>query len=116
MENQFKKLPKAFKIKWITALRSGKFKQTSDYLKAAIRWDDNDKPSAYGHCCLGVACEVSGYHSIRSSYIGNDKKRIPIQLRGEKELTKKLASMNDGGGGKPKKSFKQIANWIEKNL
>lgn len=115
MEKQFKKLPRPFKNKWIKALRSDKFKQTSDYLKAPIKWDDNDKPIAFGHCCLGVACEISGYHNIRAALISNDKKRIPSQLRGDNQLTEKLAQMNDGGGA-PKRSFKQIANWIEKNL
>lgn len=33
--------------KWVEALRSGKYKQTTDELQ-----DGN------GHCCLGVACEV----------------------------------------------------------
>lgn len=33
--------------KWIDALRSGKYNQTRDRLK-----------DEYGHCCLGVACEV----------------------------------------------------------
>ena len=35
--------------KWVEALRSGKYKQTSGSLH-----DDN------GFCCLGVACEISG--------------------------------------------------------
>ena len=35
--------------KWIAALRSGKYKQTTDHL----RTDE-------GFCCLGVGCDISG--------------------------------------------------------
>ena len=35
--------------KWRDALRSGKYKQTKNYLK-----------TTEGHCCLGVLCEIQG--------------------------------------------------------
>ena len=38
------------RLKWIEALKSGKYKQVREILK---RKDQ-------GYCCLGVACEISG--------------------------------------------------------
>lgn len=38
-------------------------------------------------------------------------KNVPVILHSNNDLTEKLANMNDDG-----KSFKKIANWIEKNL
>lgn len=39
--------------KWVNALRSGEYRQTKGALK-------ND----YGHCCLGVLCEVAIQHGL----------------------------------------------------
>ena len=46
MDKQFR-LPKEFAEKWLTALRSGKYKQAVETL-----YD----PDVDGFCCLGVAC------------------------------------------------------------
>lgn len=43
--------PKQFRDKWITALRSGRYKQTTGYLK-----------DEHGYCCLGVACNIYNKH------------------------------------------------------
>lgn len=45
------KMPKLAKD-WVRALRSGKYKQTNNRLK---RMDPDE------YCCLGVACDVSGF-------------------------------------------------------
>lgn len=37
--------------KWVEALRSGKYKQTSDSLR-------NREGDGYAFCCLGVACDL----------------------------------------------------------
>jgi hypothetical protein len=39
--------------KWVDALRSGKYKQGTGFLKRVVDGETC-------HCCLGVACEVSG--------------------------------------------------------
>jgi len=104
------KLPKAFKNKWIKALRSGKYEQIQGRLI-------KDK----GYCCLGVACSVLKYHNrFVSNHITIPKNynRVPIALRGDaltNDLVEHLSDMNDGVG-EGKKSFKQIANFIEKYL
>lgn len=40
---------------WVEALRSGKYRQTQDYLKTV-------SSESVCHCCLGVACEVYQQH------------------------------------------------------
>lgn len=40
------KLPADFKVQWLAALRSGKYRQTDGYLHTDA-----------GFCCLGVACD-----------------------------------------------------------
>ena len=104
------KLPKAFKIKWLKALRSGDYLQSTHFLQTDA-----------GYCCLGVACRIEhpkmklkGLKVIKGS-----KFHVPNILKGDDAdslnsyniIVDKLASMNDAG-----KSFKQIANYIEKNL
>jgi hypothetical protein len=109
------KLPKAFKKKWLKALRSGDYQQGEAYLKNKS-WDE-----ATEYCCLGVACEVAGakinmkkYPNFIESGCGiRGIKKVPKVLIGgeDNKVTDRLASMNDSGRG-----FKAIANWIEKNL
>lgn len=113
------KLPKAFKTKWVKALRSGKYLQTKGNLFDA---DANDGQG--GYCCLGVACEITkvDYNLQGKSYIESNvssaaKGLVPQILHGDDDntLVHKLATMNDGEGTKPK-SFKQIAAYIERYL
>lgn len=110
--NTIPKLPKAFKRKWIAALRSGKFIKGTGQLKT---YDAEKRKTQY--CCLGVACEIVGARIYRpsGSYIdsGNVKgiKKIPTILHGDNDVTSSLAFKNDHGY-----SFKKIANWIEKHL
>lgn len=112
----YPKLPKAFKNKWIKALRSGEYKQGENQLHNQF---DNT------YCCLGVACRIMHPRKelnsgVISSALSNLKGvKVPEILKGEFDstyddynpLVEKLVNMNDGG-----KSFKVIANWIEKNL
>lgn len=49
MKTTWPKLPKAFKKKWVAALRSGKFEQGQCTLRDGKQY-----------CCLGVACAVGG--------------------------------------------------------
>lgn len=113
-KTEYPKLPLDFKKKWLKALRSGEFKQQEEgYLKF------NDK-----YCCLGVACVVSGVEPKQQRLLSRTSKahkNIPQMLKGFNKLTEKLSNMNDGVsdtglGFVKRKTFKYIANWIEKNL
>ena len=118
--SKWPKLPKAFKKKWTTALRSGKFKQTQLQLLSVVK-DSGGKERKRGYCCLGVAAAISGYGDKkirRSSLLSNAKdwRKVPAPLRQKKSwggnpLTMRLSNMNDKGV-----SFKKIADWIDKNL
>ena len=103
--------------RWVKALRSGKHKQAKEYLKVGK-----------GYCCLGVLQECvlgipikkPGHDSTLSqaALVAADMRQedgalsffdspgIPIGER----MVRSLAEANDYG-----KSFKSIANWIEKN-
>jgi hypothetical protein len=117
---------KKLKQKWITALKSGVYKQTTGKLK------DNT-----GYCCLGVLCEVAGYKAeLNSSYWGFALPTYDVDLDDCQSfevgaLTDKLADefgiasytdylmgLNDGDAANNVKSapFKQIADWIEATI
>ena len=107
------KLPKAFKKKWLAALRNGEYKQGKGQLF-------NKHKNTY--CCLGVGCAVSGYAKSLDMYEGCSfihftAKKVPALIKGDcdNNIVSILSKMNDGEGRK-KVSFKGIANWIEKNL
>jgi hypothetical protein len=122
-------LPKDFKHEWITALRSGIYKQGHGKLK--------DADGRY--CCLGVACAIKNCDNIlnkkfiykdgeigKDNMISHDKKalikentipitsveNIPSTIRGMySEIANVLAELNDDGS-----SFKEIAEVIETYL
>lgn len=120
------KINEELKAKWVEALRSGRYKQGTRFLR---------KGDAF--CCLGVLCDVSGLgewkkpgpwdeyvvegdalHSV--NYLAESLARtIGIDSGSQKFLAK----MNDGLDehsldehiGLPV-SFSVIADWIEENL
>lgn len=119
-------MKKSVAMKWVKALRSGKYKQGEGALKRTSRLDGNDM-----HCCLGVLCDISkqGEWSQKPDSFGytdyhciNDSSDITIPLdvkkwagmkseEGERGGKKsKLVKLNDDSGY----TFKQIANIIEK--
>jgi len=114
MKYNFKKLPKKFKAKWLTALRGGEYRQGECELV-----DDDDN-----YCCLGVGCSVLGIENdaILNGGVPLDSmsSKIPSYFSNNHnhndDWMERLTGMNDGTGGYKQKSFKQIANWIEKNL
>jgi hypothetical protein len=105
-------MDKKLKSKWIKALTSGRYRQTTETLK-----DHN------GYCCLGVLLTVTRkgrwddcMYRIGS---GDDEMQLEGDLNGFKEqigITRAqqtaLISMNDKQGA----SFKEIASWIRKYL
>lgn len=48
----------AVKAQWLTALRSGEYKQTGGTLKGRTLDDDGYATGPVGFCCLGVLCDV----------------------------------------------------------
>lgn len=116
--------PQAKKV-WIKALRSDRYEQTNFVL--CRQWDDDKQ----AYCCLGVLAEecvvgdwvphARGIAELwlevrRGKALMKDLGMLPPaalkQVGLSKEAARHLASMNDHDG----RSFKQIANWIEKNL
>ena len=100
---------------WVKALRSGRYRQTSHQLRAESKY----------YCCLGVLCTVekkmkstglpiSWNHNTVVVQTVEDALEIPLPLKKAIGLTKsgedRLIAMNDD----QHKSFKQIADYIEK--
>lgn len=111
---------KEAKARWLKALRSGRYKQATSRLKY-------DK----SYCCLGVLCRVEkfGKFKLKSlNNIYNDKHYVlifdnnqmvegtlPENFRKNLRISgleqDVLIKQNDSGS-----NFKEIADWIEKNL
>lgn len=102
---------------WLKALRSGKYKQTRSDLK-----------NSEGFCCLGVLCDLAAKDGGNMQWeIDSDRHHLkfndgeygampPEEILNyiglcEFNTAGDLAVMNDKG-----KSFKQIANHIEKKI
>lgn len=101
-------MDKKLKTKWVKALRSGKYRQTNGVLK--------DKA---GFCCLGVLRDVANPADEREhadEYLLSPEQCEEFGIAISKQ--KILADLNDGNEKKgiPKHSFREIANYIEKNL
>lgn len=108
-----KKLPKRLKKQWLKALRSGEYKQGQGALCAKAK-DGEEK-----YCCLGVlydSTQDDWYGFIGSNWCAKNRMGYYSHvtfgdgIMDEDDVTK-LMNMNDSG-----KSFKKIADWIEKNL
>ena len=106
------------KAKWLQALRSGSYRQTSGELA-------NDEGTKF--CCLGVLADIQGctwkigrngeglvpVNKANRSIVPNSDDWLPPTRAGglSHDTQEALASMNDDGA-----SFKKIAAYIEKNL
>ena len=105
---------KQVKKKWLKALRSGEYEQTTNYLK-------NDG----AFCCLGILCDIHSKetkHRWRQEHYFTEMRGLPHQvlkwagLPDDRYVCYKgkhgqLGNANDMG-----LSFKQIANIIENQL
>lgn len=117
-------MEKKLAMKWVKALRSGKYKQANDFL---VTLDDDEK--AVGFCCLGVLAKITGYEiedmaedvvldpdkykkcgleNDTGLPVNKDEGRLKIEINDQ--YYDSLAAANDEGV-----SFKAIATWIEKN-
>lgn len=112
------KLDKTAKKIWCDALRSGEFIQGKGKLKAG-----NQNGTRY--CCLGVACAIfpglegNNHGRYPSTFLSDESAHL---LGLQYEDMENLAGLNDGdfydddGNKIPRKSFKEIADIIEKRL
>ncbi len=113
-----KGLDKAFKAKWVKAVRSGRYEQNIIELRVG------KKNTGFSYCCLGVACNIMDRHwkiskfnnitySHKHSEPGYDALNHTFlkQINLTHKQESKLIDMNDAG-----KSFNEIADYIEKHL
>lgn len=110
-------MDKRLKTKWIKALRSGDYMQG----RALLRSDHLGATETF--CCLGVLCEVAGKRRKAGGYLFGSKIATHVlpnrsllceQLDGDADNSNQdtLIEMNDH----LRRSFQQIATWIERNL
>jgi len=101
-------MKKALAMKWVKALRSGKYKQGTTYLRDK---DDN-------FCCLGVLCEVEKIKAVATTHncfkYDNNVSRYPGEslvstLGTIPDSVQTLASLNDIEG----LTFDEIADIIQ---
>lgn len=125
------KLSPAVKAKWVTALRSGKFKQG----KGALCRDPKEigpgkEWETQSYCCLGVLGSVCGLPEKKMANKDFLLKRLAV-VKVPKALQTTLADVNDewpracqaalftdlGYAKAPRSTtFRSIATWIEANL
>ena len=113
------KMDPTWKAKWLTALRSGDYTQTTGNLR-----------TEQGHCCLGVLCDIvdptrwvdapgnryryqykasTEYDLLVNEFLPEDiGDLVKMPLHGQQSA---LANMNDAGC-----TFAYIADYIENNL
>ncbi len=107
---KYPKLDRRYKKRWLKALRSGKYKQHRGELC-------NIEQTKF--CCLGVGCKIvrgGSWDEHTFTYAWESQTGVmPATLREKVGLSSAaedhLTEMNDAG-----KSFRAIADWIEKHL
>jgi hypothetical protein len=115
------------KARWVTALRSGRYRQGAGSLKTTIR-------GKVSHCCLGVLCELAREDGVvvekvtgPRSYFGSDAEQsasvlpravqawagLPYDpaVKSPLGVSMKLSQLNDSGT-----SFYRIAGYVERQL
>lgn len=107
-------MKKAWKAKWVKALRSGKYKQARGQLRREYA------DGQYAYCCLGALCDIaSGTKWRRGEAVVSKVSNVDVLsgmtldkfgLSYPEQGT--LTKMND----LDRASFKKIATYIEKNL
>jgi len=105
---------KSIAMKWVEALRSGEYRQTTSVLR---------NEDGIGHCCLGVLCELSPNQKNYMNLSRNKRKNEVLPLVVQKWAGMKtangefkysampetaLSGLNDNGD-----TFEQIADLIE---
>lgn len=132
-----RQMPRELRDKWVQALRSGEYRQDT---KALMQQPIFDEP---GYCCLGILCMVSGLGVLKpgcftyrnpeydhstggTQWDDDDVVLLPeVELQDEElddTLRKTFGLSNDNHGrliemnDYEKKSFAEIADWIEDNI
>lgn len=96
------RLPKEFGIKWLEALRSGKYKQTNGTL---CNIDENEKnTNNVGYCCLGIGATINGvpdtllvgWEVLVPEIFGRFIPSEILRSSSENEFVQLVAPLNDG--------------------
>lgn len=114
-----------WKDKWLKALRSGKYTQTRGVLNRTIESSERSG-TPVGMCCLGVLCDVfakEGLGEWKGIDVDGDRKFIykdhtqvtqpPYSLLEEIGLSDTAVETLIGLNDRQRKSFDEIADWIE---
>ena len=118
---------KRLKKRWLEALRSGKYKQSrgqfkvteEEHARQVANYFDKKSAAPVGYCCLGVLCEISPKLKKLVGPDWEDEGRFDRDAAAYAGLSDDLGYAQDtliDLNDQHRKSFKQIANWIEKNL
>jgi hypothetical protein len=106
------KMDQKLKSKWVAALLSGDYKQTSNKLR--------EGNGSGGYCCIGVLCDISklgewGGHDTYNYQDSRSMTGVPLAMMPRVGITQdvedKLTRYNDSG-----KTFKWIAGYIKRYL
>jgi len=116
----------------VNALRSGEYKQSVGRMRVSVHsGPDIIERSGIGHCCLGVLTEVAVKEGFLKDFACNMRGQAPLMMvkkwAGLSELAQgHLMKMNDGTPTQPqincslqnkdRKTFAEIATWIEHHL
>ena len=109
-------MKKAVVEAWLSGLRSGKYKQHNGSINSGVfdcRGSNGSRimivfPTAF--CCIGVGAMCNGMN-VEDMRITKHASAF-IGLKDYSDWETELISMND----KEKKSFAEIADWIEANI
>lgn len=111
--SQFTKMNATIKVQWLSDLRSEKYKQGRSVLKRT--WHDGE----VRHCCLGVLAEqavAAGVVEADSTAIDGDVCCLTPKLLKWSSLDRKAESTLIKFNDAERRSFVEIADWIEGNL
>ncbi len=113
--------------RWLKALRSGEYKQARGYLRR-IRLRKTGEEKQWDHCCLGVLCDLmeedkqAEWRGESTFHYGNSgsRKWLPdhfmAHLGMRRTSAQRLTVMNDGNSTTRRRTFEEIADYIEKNI
>lgn len=81
-------------VKWVAALRSGEFEQTTGQLHSVEASEVYNRPA--GYCCLGVACAIFPNEIKRDVIDGSERFEDTLNVLPEK--VREWLGLEDDGG------------------